>query len=208
MIVPRFNNGANPVRKFFKASKRREMDISTVSAAFAIELGDDGMIKRARVAYGGVAAMPARARLTEQALVGKPLTARTGGEMLPFLEKEFAPISDVRGSAAYRRGLISNLFQKFFEQTEEAGPARTTIERWLPENVEVTGPIAATLYVASSAPHTDFTAKLVDVHGDGSAYNVSDGVVRRAYTSSATPAQADPEVIEIMLWPTSMVFRQ
>ena len=78
----------------------------------------------------------------------------------------------------------------------------------LPEDVEVTGPIAATLYVASSAPHTDFTAKLVDVHGDGNAYNVTDGVVRRAYTAHANPADAEPEAIEIMLWPTSMVFRQ
>jgi len=78
----------------------------------------------------------------------------------------------------------------------------------LTEDVEVTGPITATLYVATSAPHTDFTGKLVDVHRDGNAYNVSDGVLRRAYTPNANPAQAVPEEIEIVLWPTSMVFRR
>src|SRR4030095_435947 len=40
------------------------------------------------------------------------------------------------------------------------------------ENTEVTGPVRATLYVSTTATNTDFTAKLVDVHPDGSAYNV------------------------------------
>jgi putative CocE/NonD family hydrolase len=78
----------------------------------------------------------------------------------------------------------------------------------LGEDVEVTGPVSAVLYVATSAPSTDFTAKLVDVHPDGTAYNVSDGVVRRAHQPSATPAMANATPIEIALWPTSMVFRQ
>ena len=78
----------------------------------------------------------------------------------------------------------------------------------LTDDVEVTGPVAATLYVASSAVHSDFTAKLVDVHADGSAYNVCDGILRRAYAAAADPAHGDAEAIEITLWPTSMVFRR
>jgi putative CocE/NonD family hydrolase len=78
----------------------------------------------------------------------------------------------------------------------------------LAEDVEVTGPLTATLYVATSAPHTDFTAKLVDVQRDGTAYNVSDGILRRQYAASTDPATADPVPIEVSLWPTSMVFRQ
>lgn len=78
----------------------------------------------------------------------------------------------------------------------------------LEDDVEVTGPLTATLYVATSAPHTDFTAKLVDVQPDGTPYNVSDGILRRQYAASADPATADPVPIEISLWPTSMVFRQ
>ena len=78
----------------------------------------------------------------------------------------------------------------------------------LADDVEVTGPLTATLYVATSAPHTDFTAKLVDVHRDGTPYNVSDGILRRHYAASADPATGDAVPIDISLWPTSMVFRR
>jgi putative CocE/NonD family hydrolase len=80
--------------------------------------------------------------------------------------------------------------------------------RPLAADVEVTGPVSATLYVATSAPSTDFTAKLVDVYADGSAYNLSDGIIRRSYPRTATPASADPTSVVISLWPTSNVFRK
>src|SRR5206468_1054130 len=62
IIVPQ-----NPKRRgrFFKVSKRREMDISTVAGCFVVRLDDSGKIAHARLAYGGVAAMPMRARKTE-----------------------------------------------------------------------------------------------------------------------------------------------
>lgn len=78
----------------------------------------------------------------------------------------------------------------------------------LTEDLEVTGPISAILYVATSAPSADFTAKLVDVHPDGVAYNVSDGILRRAYQPNSDPAATEPTRVEIMLWPTSIIFRQ
>ena len=78
----------------------------------------------------------------------------------------------------------------------------------LAEDVEVTGPVSAVLYVASSSPSADFTAKLVDVHADGVAYNVSDGIIRRSYRPDAAPAAAEPTETTITLWPTSMVFRR
>ena len=71
IIIPRSKAGIQTHRKFFKVSKRREMDISTVAACFAIALDDDGTIAKARLAYGGVAALPVRARATEAALSGK-----------------------------------------------------------------------------------------------------------------------------------------
>jgi len=51
----------------------------------------------------------------------------------------------------------------------------------LKEGLEVTGPIEAVLYVSSSAKDTDFTAKLVDVYPDGTAYNVQEGILRARY---------------------------
>lgn len=72
-------------------------------------------------------------------------------------------------------------------------------------DTEVTGPVRALLYVSTDAPSTDFTVKLVDVYPDGSAYNLSDGILRldhKAIPNSTT----EPLRIEIDLWPTSNVF--
>jgi len=71
----------------------------------------------------------------------------------------------------------------------------------LQEPMEVTGPVSLTLHVSTTAPSTDFTAKLVDVHPDGSAYNVTDGILRRMYEGAEQLTE-----IRIDLWPTSMVF--
>lgn len=78
----------------------------------------------------------------------------------------------------------------------------------LDRDTEVTGEIVARLYVATTAPSTDFTAKLVDVRPDGAAYNVTDGILRRDYTPRVDPARASPELIDVRLWPTSVVFRR
>ncbi|MEO7966142.1 MAG: CocE/NonD family hydrolase, partial [Gemmatimonadaceae bacterium] len=51
----------------------------------------------------------------------------------------------------------------------------------LTRGVEVTGPLKMVLYVSSDARDTDFTAKLVDVYPDGSAYNVQEGILRARY---------------------------
>jgi putative CocE/NonD family hydrolase len=76
----------------------------------------------------------------------------------------------------------------------------------LEQDLEVTGPVSAVLHVATTAISTDFTVKLVDVHPDGHAYNVSDGILRREYAPLPGP-DASAEVT-VDLWPTSMLFRR
>jgi hypothetical protein len=83
----------------------------------------------------------------------------------------------------------------------------------LKEDVEVTGPLKLHLFAATSARDTDFTAKLVDVYPDGSAYNVvSDGIIRARYRKSLfTPELVTPgEVNEyiINLEAVSQLFRK
>ncbi len=97
-------------RDSFKVSKRREMDISIVSGAFAVKLDASGLVLDARLAFGGVAATPVRALKTEAALIGQPLDSVAAMEML---DAEFTPIDDVRGSATYRKALIVGLWHKF-----------------------------------------------------------------------------------------------
>jgi putative CocE/NonD family hydrolase len=77
----------------------------------------------------------------------------------------------------------------------------------LNQDVEVTGPISLILYVSTTAPNTDFTAKLVDVHQDGSAFNISEGILRRSYQEVQHPSAAEKVYeIHLDLWPTSMMF--
>jgi putative CocE/NonD family hydrolase len=81
----------------------------------------------------------------------------------------------------------------------------------LPKDLEVTGPITMKLHASSSAPDTDFTAKLVDVSADGYAQNIAEGIVRARFRESAsTPTLITPDKIyeyEIDLWSTSHVFK-
>lgn len=79
------------------------------------------------------------------------------------------------------------------------------------QDMEVTGPITVTLYAASSATDTDFTAKLVDVEPDGYARNIQDGIIRARYRDSQQhPSLITPGEIycyTIDLWATSHVFK-
>ena len=81
----------------------------------------------------------------------------------------------------------------------------------LEHDVEVTGPINVTLYAATSAVDTDFTAKLVDVHPDGYARNLTDSIIRGRYRETREKATllTPGEVYEytIDLWATSNVFK-
>ncbi len=106
--------GGKRLSDSFKVSKRRELDISIVAAGFRVELDGDGVVRLARLAYGGVAATPVRAKRTGGLLTGQPWTRAPVERVLPVLSGELSPISDLRGSAEYRRGLIVALFEKFF----------------------------------------------------------------------------------------------
>ena len=81
----------------------------------------------------------------------------------------------------------------------------------LERDVEVTGPVTVTLWAATSATDTDFTAKLVDVCEDGCARNLTDGIIRARYRDSmSNPTLLEPGRpyrYEIDLWATSNVFK-
>jgi hypothetical protein len=79
----------------------------------------------------------------------------------------------------------------------------------LQSDLEVTGPIELVLYVATTVSCTDFTGKLVDVFPDGSAWNISDGILRRRYDKHRTGGEPAGSIeIRIQLWPTSAVFKK
>lgn len=67
----------------------------------------------------------------------------------------------------------------------------------------MTGPIKVVIYAHSDAPNSDFTAKLIDVHPNGKAYNLCDGIIRTDFTQGL----AEPQKLEISLGATSNVFK-
>jgi xanthine dehydrogenase small subunit len=113
----------SPVVQFrtYKVSKRYDSDISAVCAAFAIKV-DGGAIVQARVAFGGMAAMPQRASHTEAALAGKPWTETTLRAARAALATDYTPITDMRATAAYRMQVAQNLLERFYLETRSDNP--------------------------------------------------------------------------------------
>jgi xanthine dehydrogenase small subunit len=105
------------LQRFYKVSKRVLDDISTVAAAFALDLDDDGRIARLRVAYGGVAATPLALPAVERLALGKPWDPATLQLLADATAREGTPLTDHRGSAAYRRAMMSSLLWKFYSET-------------------------------------------------------------------------------------------
>ncbi|HIK43567.1 MAG TPA: xanthine dehydrogenase small subunit [Leptolyngbyaceae cyanobacterium M65_K2018_010] len=107
-------DAARRLAQSYKIGKRGTDDISIVAAAFLVDLDASNHILHARLGYGGVAAIPARATEAEAFLVGKPWTGETIRAVKPLLQEAFTPLTDLRGSAEYRKRLVVNLFEKFF----------------------------------------------------------------------------------------------
>lgn len=103
--------------RLYKVSKRRDLDISTVSSAFVATLsakrrGSAPTVSSARIAYGGIAATPRRLPEAEAALCGE-VTPQRIEAVAKLIAKSITPISDARASAAYRRVTAANLFRRF-----------------------------------------------------------------------------------------------
>ncbi len=108
----------------YKLSKRFDQDISTVIAAFRVTL-DHGVARDFRAVYGGMAAIPKRAATLEKALTGKTWDTQTLDGIDALLAQDFKPMSDQRGSAAYRLRAAANLVRRFqIETTDERALAR------------------------------------------------------------------------------------
>ena len=107
----------------YKLSKRWDQDISAVCGAFAVRIAG-GIVTEARIAFGGMAAVPKRAPLAEAALTERPWSVATTAAAAAALERDFAPIDDVRASAAYRLLTAKNLLRRFCLETTGTADAR------------------------------------------------------------------------------------
>ena len=97
--------------KAYKVSKRLDDDISSVCAAFNLEIVNN-KIKDIRIAYGGMAPIPKRAIYCEKILSNSLVTDKIINKAKEALEKDFKPISDMRASRSYRMEVAKNLLEK------------------------------------------------------------------------------------------------
>ena len=93
--------------------KRTHLDIATVNTAIHLTIKDD-IIEAAGLAAGGVGPIPFYLSESSAFLKGKKITAELVEELLPLLQSEISPISDVRGTAAYKRLLLQQLVKAHF----------------------------------------------------------------------------------------------
>ena len=107
--------------RVYKISKRFDSDISALCAAFAIEL-DGSRIESVRLAFGGMAATVKRAANAEAALVGQHWDEAAVAAAKAALTRDFAPLSDMRASAAYRMQVAQNLLTRFWLETRAHDP--------------------------------------------------------------------------------------
>jgi len=97
--------------RVYKLSKRYDQDISTVCGAFWLAT-EGGKVTACRLAYGGMAAIPKRAKAMENKLLDRPLDSGSVSEAIEALSEDFSPLSDWRGSAAYRKKTAAALLHR------------------------------------------------------------------------------------------------
>ena len=122
--------GPSEAFRCYKISKRFDQDISAVMGAFKLRL-DGSRIAEARIAFGGMAATPKRARATEAALVGAELAdPAAAAAACAALAADFSPITDQRASAAYRLRVAQGLLRKALIEIGGAASRTTRVVGW------------------------------------------------------------------------------
>jgi len=115
----------------YKLSKRFDQDISAVSACFHLrrDARSPGTpVEEIRIGCGGMAAIPRRATHCERALSGGRWDDTSITTAQAALDRDFAPISDMRASAAYRLVALKNLLRRFYIETTQPGIATRAVD--------------------------------------------------------------------------------
>jgi xanthine dehydrogenase small subunit len=101
-----------PALRVYKLSKRFDQDISAVCGAFNVTI-ESGKVTEARIAFGGMAGTPKRARAVEAALIGQPWGEATLAAARDAMALDYQPMTDMRASAAYRLITAQNMLTRY-----------------------------------------------------------------------------------------------
>jgi len=118
----------------YKLSKRYDCDISALCAGLSIEREAGGVVREARFAFGGMAAVVKRAAQAEAAAVGQPWSEATLNAAMDALASDFTPLADLRASAEYRAEAARSLLHRFWLETrDEAALPEQSLNVWAVE---------------------------------------------------------------------------
>ncbi|WP_037076556.1 xanthine dehydrogenase small subunit [Neorhizobium vignae] len=118
VFVPRPAEGSHFA--VYKISKRRDEDISALCGAFHLTLDADGKVANIRIAFGGMAATPKRAKHVEDALLGQEWNWGAVSAVRDAFAEDYQPLTDWRATAEYRSLTAKNLLTRFFLETAGA----------------------------------------------------------------------------------------
>jgi xanthine dehydrogenase small subunit len=114
---------ANLQFRVYKLAKRFDQDISAVCAAFALQRKGE-IVQSIRICYGGMAAVPARARQTESVLLGARWSQEIIDQAMAAMARDYRPLTDWRAGSEYRMLASQNLLQRFYLETTTTEPVQ------------------------------------------------------------------------------------
>ena len=115
VFIPKLN-GKSKI-KTYKVSKRKDLDISTVSSAFRVSVENE-IVNDICMVYGGMAEITKRVKTAETFLLKKKWNKTNIDEAMELIYNEFEPLSDARAGAEFRRIAAKNLLLKFYYESQ------------------------------------------------------------------------------------------
>ena len=103
------------IADFEKLGIRKAMEIALVNACIAIQLNDNNVCKKIRIALGAVAPIPMRAKKAEAKITGRKISRSLITQTAETAMNEIAPITDIRASAGYRKKMVGTLIEKILQ---------------------------------------------------------------------------------------------
>jgi carbon-monoxide dehydrogenase medium subunit len=113
--------GQQKIACYEKLGIRKALEIGIVNVCVAISIDGGGRCERLRIALGSVAPTPMRAKEAEKILEGKKISKDLVSQVVETTMGEARPISDIRASAEYRRGMVGVLVEEAFSRLIELG---------------------------------------------------------------------------------------
>ncbi len=179
--------------KCYKLSKRFDQDISAVLGCFNVRV-IHGVVTSARIAFGGMAGIPKRARAVETSLIGKAWDENAADRSWDAFERDFAPMSDMRASAEYRLEAARGMLMRYL--LEDLGAETRVLDVSPPQMTEPKPDVTASESKDTDQKSSDPELAAVAAAAAAAASAAADEVAAGAPSEDAPVTRADTDGTE------------